>query len=73
MKTILATAIAAVTVAGLSFGAMAATTVTTTTTPTKKVVVVRHVPHRHMHKVCTMVWTHHHHHKATVCKWVHIR
>lgn len=73
MKTILATAIAAVTVASLSFGAMAAPTVTTTTTPTKKVVVVRHVSHPRMHKVCTIVWTHHHHHKATVCKWVHIR
>jgi hypothetical protein len=66
MKTILATAIAAVTVAGLSFGAMAAPVVKTTTT--KTVMVVKHPAHWHQHRVCKTVW--HHHHKKTVCTWV---
>jgi hypothetical protein len=67
MKTILATAIAAVTVAGLSFGAMAAPVVTTRA-HTKTVVVVKHPAHWHQHHVCKTVW--HHHHKKTVCTWV---
>jgi hypothetical protein len=67
MKTILAAAVTAVTVASLSFGAFAATSVTVTTKPAMKPAVV--VVHKHHpHKVCKTVW--HHHKKTTVCAWV---
>ena len=68
MKTILAAAVTAVTVAGLSFGAFAATSVTVTTKPTIKPAVVVVHKHHHLHKVCKTVW--HHHKKTTVCTWV---
>jgi hypothetical protein len=61
MTKILAAAITALTIAGLSSGAFAA--------PMMAMKPGMHpMMHSHMHKVCKTVWVHHH--KKTVCTMV---
>ncbi|HTJ56594.1 MAG TPA: hypothetical protein VL418_03385 [Devosiaceae bacterium] len=61
MTKLVATTVAALTIAAFSFGpAFAATTVTKT--------VVHHVSHAGMHEVCKTVM--HNHHSVKSCTWV---
>ena len=61
MKTTIATTVAALLIAAVSFGA--------TVAPASAAMMVKHPAHWGQHKVCKTSWDHHHH-KVTVCTWV---
>jgi Spy/CpxP family protein refolding chaperone len=71
MSKAIATTVAALMLAGLSFSAgvapAAAAQMFQPMHPVHSPIMVRHAPHWHQHKVCeTQV---HHHHRVTVCTW----
>jgi hypothetical protein len=72
MSKAIATTVAALMLAGLSFGAgvapAAAAPMYQPMHPVHPSIMIRHAPHWHQHKVCkTRV---NHHHRVTVCTWV---
>jgi hypothetical protein len=61
LKTTIATTVAALLIAAVSFGA--------TVAPASAAMMAKHPAHWGMRQVCKTTWDHHHH-KHTVCTWV---